>query len=383
MKKIIALSTIVTMALGMITPALGVAAETVTPGTISTGLTRDTTGGAAPIVKAKWEANGADANNVPYTSALDYYRDDAIAASAQFLPSGKYQVNKKIALCSVVTDPDGLADVTTAPGAVYGDVFYPVDIALGEHHVALPGQSGLGCGEFMQEDKLTKLSKADSIALFCTNVRNNNNNLPTFNTNYSYDEICAQDGELMKDTAIVYCTTKDLSYEDPSGVYAVWAVAQDQVGLQGKLVNTFTYLPVTAFETDFTSISYGSVRLATHKIISGDLTWDNLNAGRASVRNVGNTRLTMRVWQNDMGFGKTDISNWNVKYDARVGSDAAYANYVPEQTKTLANSLDLSELNEMDFSIDVSKFPPTHEGDSYTGTMTLSAVSAPHLDCCN
>ena len=368
MKKIIALSTIVTMALGMITPALGVVAEIVTPGTISTGLTRDTSGGAAPIVKAKWEANE------------NRYTDASTDAGAQIMPSGKYQVNKTISLCSIVTDPDGLADVTTAPGAVYGDVFYPTNIDLGDDHVALPGQSGLGCGALMQEDKLTKLGKDAGIELFCNKVRNLNSNLPTFNTGYNYDEICAEDGELMKETAAVYCTTKVLSYEDPSGDYTVWAVAQDKVGLQGQLVNTFTYLPVTAFETDFNSIVYGNVRLATHKIISGDLKWDALNAGGASVRNVGNTRLSMQVWQNDMGFGKTD-TNWNVKYDARVGSDASFSSYWPEVTQKLAEKLDLSELDEMDFSIDVSKFPPTHVGDGYTGTMTLSAVSEAHLCC--
>lgn len=329
---------------------------------VTTGLTADTSGGIAPIVKAKWEANA------------DRYTDNSTAAGAQLMPSGQYQVNKTIALCAVVTDPDGLADVKN----VYADVFYP-NVALGSSHTPLTDQSGAGCGALMQEDSLTKLSKADGIELFCNKVKNQNNNLPTFNTGYNYNEICGETGELQKDTAAVYCGQKDLSYEDPSGDYKVWAVAVDQAGKQGLLENYFNYQPLTAFETDFDSVAYGSVRLYTHKIISGDKTWDAMNAGKASVRNVGNTRLAMKVRQNDMGLGKTD-GNWNVKYDARVGSAATYANYFPEVTKTLTDQLDLSELDEMDFSIDISKFPPTHQGDSYTGTMTLSAVSVPHLN---
>lgn len=332
--------------------------------TISTGLVRDTSGGAAPIVKAKWEAN------------VDRYTDNSTAAGAQLMPSGQYNINKTIAMCAVVTDPDGLADVLN----VYADVFYPENIALGDSHVALEDQSGDGCGMFMQEDSLTRLDKAAGIDLFCNLVKNNNNNLPTFNTGYDYAEICAADGELMKDTAAVFCGTKDLSYEDPSGSYKVWAVVQDKTGNQGILENHFTYQPLTAFETDFTSVSYGNVRLNTHKIISGDLVWDALNQGKASVRNVGNTRLAMKVWQDDMGLGKTD-GNWNVKFDARVGSMAPYAVYSPEETVTLSDALDLSELDEMDFSIDISKFPPTHIGESYTGTMTLTAAMVPHLTC--
>lgn len=362
MKKIISFISMASLIVMFAAPAQA------TNGTISTGLTRDTSGGQAPVVKAKWEANP------------DKYTDDSTSAGAQFTPSGQYRVNKKISVCAIVTDSDGLADVTTSPGAVYADVFYPDGVELGPSHVPLDGQSGLGCGNLMQEDKMSKLAKADGIELFCNQVRNSNNNLPTFNTGYNYDEICAPDGELQKETAAVYCVDKDLSYEDPSGTYSVWAVAQDKVGLQGKLQNNFTYLPLTAFETDFNQVSYGPVRLATHKIISGDLNWDAMNQGKASVRNVGNTRLAMRAQQDDMGFGKTD-SNWNVKYDARVGSNASWSNYWPETTATLSDPLNLSQLDEMDFSIDVSKFPPTHEGDSYTGTMTLSAVSRSHLTC--
>ena len=331
---------------------------------INTGLTRDTSGGAAPIVKAKWEAN------------VDRYTDASSAAGAQLMPSGQYGVNKTIAMCAIVTDPDGLSDVLN----VYADVFYPEGIALGDSHTALPDQSGLGCGEFMQEDSLTRLDKQAGIDLFCDNVRNSNNNLPTFNTGYDYDEICAADGELLKDTAAVYCGTKDLSYEDPSGSYKVWAVVQDTNGLQGILENHFDYLPLTAFETDFSSINYGNVRLNTHKIISGDLTWDAMDQGRASVRNVGNTRLAMTISQDDMGLGQTD-GLWNVEYDARVGSLSAYSVYDPEQTVTLDDELDLSELDEMDFSIAISKFPPLHDSSSYVGVMTLGAVMACHLVC--
>jgi len=339
-------------------PNLAVAA------TVSTGLNQDTTGGANPIVKAKWEAN------------VDGYTDASPSAGAQFMPSGVKNQNTTIKICTIITDPDGLADVHDA----YADVFYPEEIALGSSHVALSDQSGEGCGALMQEDSLTQLSKADGINLFCNLVRNNNNNLPTFNEGYNYDEICKPDGELQKETAAVYCGTKDLSYEDPSGDYAVWGIGQDKVGLQGQLRNSFTYLPLTAFETDFNAINYGNVRLNTHKIINGDLTWDSpVGTNHASVRNIGNTRLQMSVLQNDMGLGKTD-GNWNVQYDGRVGSSAAFAVYSPDTTTVLANLLDLSELNEMDFSIDVSKFPPTHVGP-YTGTMTLTAGSVPHLTC--
>ena len=340
--------------------------------TVSTGLTQDTTGGANPIVKAKWEMNGPSWSG---TTFIGTGTDDSTAAGAQFNPSGVKDKNKTITLCSIVTDPDGLADINS----VYGDVFYPTNIALGDSHKPLADQSGLGCGKLMQEDKLSKLSKADGLDIFCNKIRNNNNNLPTFASPYNYDEICKLDGELQKEPAAAYCVDKDLSYEDPSGNYEVWAVPQDKVGLQDKLINRFTYLQLTAFETDFTSVDYGNVRLNTHKIISGNLLWEPATSTMPTVRNVGNTRLIMGVMQDDMGFGQTS-GVYNVKYDGRVGSGATFVNYFPFQTRALPDALDLSEMDEMDFSIDVSKFPPTHTGP-YVGTMTLRAVAITHLAC--
>src|SRR4030042_4645212 len=219
MKKLMSISTTVALVAMVFSPVMAIAQTN-----ISTGLNQDTSGGATPIVKAKWEMNGPSWSGSTF---IGTGTDDKTTAGAQFNPSGAYQVNKTITLCSIVTDPDGLADITTAPGAVYGDVFYPIDIALGDSHVPLPSQSGLGCGGLMQEEKLSKLSKADGIELFCNKIRTNNTNLPTFgsstpSTLYNYDEICKADGELMKETAAVYCIDKNLSYEDPSGEYAVW-----------------------------------------------------------------------------------------------------------------------------------------------------------------
>ena len=365
MKKLFVLTMIFAISFGL--SGVGMAETTADDYPVTTGLTSDTSGGATPIVKAKWEA---------YPDGR--YKDESTDSGAQFMPSGVEGKVTTISICAIVTDPDGLADIQN----VYADVFYP-DVALGSSHVPLTDQSGDGCGKLMQEDSLTRLTKQDGIDLFCNMVKNHNNNLPTFESGYNYDEICAADGELMKETAAVYCGEKDLSYEDPSGEYEVWAVGQDQNGLQGILKNHFDYLPLTAFETDFDSIQYGNVRLNTHKIINGDLTWNDGSgpggANLATVRNVGNTRLAMKVWQDDMGLGKTD-GDWNVKYDGRVGSDAAFTDYDPEVTTQLVKELDLSELNEMDFSVDISKFPPA-TGPDYTGSMTLSAVSVDHLVC--
>jgi len=355
MKKVIYSITIFSMFALLIAPALAA--------TVTTGLTQVQAGGDAPIVKAKWEAN------------VDRYTDDSDAAGAQLLPTGVKDQNRPIAICAIVTDTDGMGDIA----GVYADVFYPENIALGDSHTALPNQSGAGCGEFMQQDQLFELEKQAGWDLFCGMVRNNNNNLPTFNTGYDYEEICATDGELLKLTAKVYCGQKDLSYEYPSGDYKVTAMAQDTNSLNGTLDNSFEYMPLTAFEADFTSVNYANVKLNINKIVNGDLTFGT--EALPTVRNVGNTRMNLTVMQDDMGLGMTS-GLYNVIYDARVGSFVDHQNYLPYETKTLDDALDLSETDEVDFSILVKKFP-TSDSTAWIGNMTLGAVMADHLLCCD
>ncbi len=380
MKRIIATTLTIVMSVIALGPALAVA-----NGTIFTGLERSIGGGASPIVKAKWEMHG------PYASLLG--TDDSIAAGAQFNPPGVWGANMDFSICAIVTDPDGMADID----GVYTDWYYPSDVAFHPEALspsqdlinggtnAVPDYGQSGCGEpVTDENELFKLDKMEGYGLFCDEIRTNNNNLPSFFGNYNYDEICGDTGELMKDTAYVYCADKHLIWEDPAGDYLVELLALDKAGLfsfsttSGPDLNYFDYLPMTGYEVDFTNVEYGSVKLNTHKRISGDKTF-NPGDGKPSVRNIGNTRLYMWVEQDDMGFGTTD-GLWNVRYDARVGNNEAdWKNYNPEVNKKLQDILDLSEVEEMDFSILVKKFP--YQEPRYTGDLWLSATQANFREC--
>jgi hypothetical protein len=323
----------------------------------------------------------------------DTGKDDSTDAGAQFLAPGVWDGHLNYKVCAIATDPNGVADLD----GVYADIYYPADKAykedpahLDSHPSVLP-QVGMGaCGAFIEENTLLPLTKADGYDLFCNKIRNNNNNLPTFNTGYNYDEICAADGELMKETAYVYCDAKTLKWEDPAGLYKVVVTAQDKAGnnsASGSLTNHFEYLPLTAFAKDFTNVSYGQVMLNSHQIVSGDLTF---GSGDASIRNTGNTRLNMKIAQDDMALGQSS-GQWNIKFDGRVGNHANdWSNYWPfaykgtgsptsGQYTKLEDILELSETEEMDFSILITKWPDANT--SYSGTMWLDAVFAPFRVC--
>lgn len=377
MKKLIALLAIVALAVSILGPALTVA---VTDPTVTTGLIKGTGGGSVPIVKVKWEMDA------PYASLLG--TDDSTAPGAQFDAPGIWGNNMNYSVCAIVTDPNGAADIY----GVYADIYYPIDRKMhkpGED----PDYPTGGCGAFIEQNTLVKLSKADGYNLFCNTIRNNNNNLPVFATSYGYDEICKSDGELMKEEAYVWCDNKSLTWEDPAGLYRVVVSALDKAGNKSALLeNYFEYLQFTGFAIDFTTVNYGEVLLSTKKKISGDKTFST--AANPTVRNTGNTRLNMKVAQDDMGLGKSS-DLWNVEYDARVGNaETDWKIYNPfkfketpgpgtsptsSQYKTLAEILDLSETEEMDFSIHVKKWP---DGEtSYSGWMWLTASQAAWASC--
>jgi len=326
---------------------------------VNTGFTRSTAGGEKPIIKVKWEMRAGTQG-----------QDDSTSAGAQLLPSGQYQVDTHVTYCGVATDPDGLADIDN----VYADVNYPEDRSFHNHQD--------GCHEPVHDELLlSKLSKSDGWSLLCSSIRNGNTNLPVWATGFNYDEVCATDGELQKETAAVYCGTRDLSYEDPDGEYWVSVHAADKAGLDSDiLMNHLTYLPFTAFAVDFSSIDYGNVKLNTHKIKNGNLTFSN-GDGLPTVRNTGNTRMSLLVKQDDLGLGTTNGAP-NVQFDGRVGSDATFSDYDPFVWQKLVNPLELSETDEVDFSILVKKFPTgTGSNGVYAGTMWLDAQSESNPGC--
>lgn len=376
MRKLAALCLMMAVSVWMLGPALVLGVDD----PVSTGLQRGTGGGLAPIVKAKWEM-------------WDQGKDDSTDAGAQFLAPGVWGSNLNYKVCAIATDPNGAADIA----GVYADIYYPDNKAYTEdplhpdQHPSVQPEVGIGaCGAFIEQNTLVKMDKTTGYDLFCNKIRNNNNNLPTFNSGYTYDEICAADGELMKEEAYVYCDAKTLKWEDPAGLYKVSVTAQDKAGnnsASGSLVNYFEYLPLTAFAKDFTNVNYGQVLLNTHQKISGDLSFGTAN--NPTIRNLGNTRLYMKTAQDDMGLGQSS-GLWNVKYDARVGNNAAdWKIYSPfgfkgaspssGQYTQLEDILELSETEEMDFSILVTKWPDS--ATSYTGTMWLGAAFAPFRVC--
>jgi hypothetical protein len=326
---------------------------------------------SSPIVKAKWEMNIDDAGPVDDD---DNGTDDSSAAGAQFDPSGIYGVDKNIAICAVVTDPNGLADISS----VETQIHYPEDVALDSIH------RNPGCGGTQSIITLSKLSKELAQNLFCNKIRQNNHNLPTFNTDYDYDEICGGangggGGELAGDSAAIYCGTDTLSYGYFSGEYKAIVTATDSVNKTGKLENTFKYDPLTAFQTDFNKIDYGEISLNDEHEIAGDYNWNLLNEGSATIRDVGNTRLDIKALQNDMGLGKTN-GDWNVHFDSRVGNIGSDTHYDPEVNTAIAKTLNIAEMSSMDFSILVSN-TPNGSGNIFTGTMVLSAAYHSDYTC--
>ena len=400
MKKVIVLTLVLAMSLSL----SGLV------GAVSTSLTPKTGGGTPPIVKVKFEMKGPSfdtgGNYVGWTGGEG--KDDSDAPDAQFMATNIWGTYMQYTVCAVATDPDthGTAEIA----GVYADIFYPIspvdslDIPAIHANTACPDTTdggteiepdyGVGgCGAFIEENTLVKLSKVDGIDLFCNKIQNENNDLPKFATNYDYAEVCY---ELEKEEAAVYCDDKQLKWEDPAGLYKVEVNAQDRDGTSSILVNHFEYLPSTSYEVDFGSINYGNVFLNTHTKVSGDKVFTPAGDGKPTVRNLGNTRLYMHIAQDDMALDKSS-GNWNVQYDARVGgNEDDWAVYDPFDVKSsgapvwnnggtgteytrLEDILDLSEEEEMDFSILIKKWPGS--ASSYSGDMWLNATQAMFRVC--
>jgi len=420
MKKLIALTAIAGMLVIAGGPALTVAQGNII---IDTSFSKGDDGGqgAAPIIKAKWEMNGPCfdqegdwedcLNSSPGTgNIVGEGTDDSADPGAQFNAPGVHDDDADYTICAIVTDPDGPDNIDT----VFANIYYPEDVSyhpeaaspfhdiIGGGTESDPDYGQNACGDLIEEKTLVKLDKEDGIELFCNEIRNDNDELPTFfdipgeENVYGYDEICGVTGELEQEDAYVYCADMQLYYEWPAGDYKAEVFARDfQDNSSDSEISTenfFEYLPLTSFDMDFTSVNYGEVFLNVEETVSGDDNFDE-EGDNPTVRNLGNTRLYMEVAQDDMGLGQTS-GDWNVGYEARIGSNAAdWMAYDPfkfkansgspngDDWKQLEDILDLSQDESINFSIMVTDWPD--EEDSFSGQMWLGADTADFRQCVN
>jgi cysteine-rich repeat protein len=332
---------------------------------ILTGIIRNLEISDVSII-AQWQMSDQKEND-SYTGD-----DDSQENGSQFLPTGQFGVSKPIIVCSLVADTGGAENIAS----VHAVLSYPGDISISKDGTS-------GCGQKKGELELKRIPDGEAKDLLCEKIRKDNNNLPDWNKSqndniaYGFEQACGLEGYLEKRTAAVYCTESNLAFNDPAGDYRVLISARNSGGNTKTKDGIMKYLELTTFETDFSQIQYGPVKESQWKVLSGDLEWGGT---KPTIRNSGNTRLMVKAYQNDFGLGKTD-GNWNIAYQARVGSVAAFTEYKPEQATLLNDILELGAVSGMDFGANISRFPSEIEKAAFWGNLVLTAEKAPNPVC--
>jgi len=287
---------------------------------VDTKVTISSGGGSLPVVMCIWQED--------LTSELEDGDPAHNDPMAQFLPPCTYEGVKTVQNYDVVTDEEDNGNMKL----VFADVYHPD-------------------GTPKYQVPMTKLPKPDSIALFeaaeaASLVWYDH----AVGQNFNYDDILFK---LNKCTAEVWMGEADLDYHQMAGDYRVEVYCVDNNNLSEPLINTFLYVPVACCEFDFTSVSYGSVRLSVNKWIAGDTNFETTN--RPTVRNIGNVPCLITVRQDDMDFGQDSTGQWNIRFDAKLGNTGTTVAYNPYVTVTLPDPLDNCHTEELDFSIHIKK----------------------------
>lgn len=353
MKKVLAILLALALAVAVAVPVLAV----------DTTVTVETGGGNIPVIKCKWEEPDKDLTT----------------PGIQINPPCAFEGTVPVRYFVVVTDEEDGGDV----GQVWVDVYHPDD---------WPDPETGQCGSFKYEVPLTrwvKSSESVKQTILDRFTAAEEAGLVTYASGYGYDDVW---NELDKCTADLWKGNADLSYHQPAGNYTVEAFVIDQSGNESiALNNTFEYVAASMIEIDFTGVNYGSTSICKEKWIPGDT---EFGTGGATVRNIGNTDVELKISQDDMTFGHTVgdptsysgstpptkvQSNWNVVFDARLGSNVDNGMYYdPLVTVTLPNKLYLCNTEELDFSIHIKK---ATAGESHSGEMTITCQRAAWDEC--
>lgn len=388
MKKLIALVIAVVLVLAMVVPALAAP-----PPTVTTVVNIDGGTSALPTIKVKWEQSSLNSNGAT-------------------TPTTYGNVNPPLTKCGWV-QVDYYA-VVTGPQPLYGNlsnvfayVYSPVGSPPPYNSLSDPPEGDIHPNFKYKVDFTPITDIATAVGLF--------NAVPPSALTYGMNPNPSPNGtlytaadillELNKPEATLWHGVARLTYEQPAGAYIVDVYGITAAGKTSTipsnpyvvapfeaLENTFTYNPVPYIAIDFTSLSYGNVTTGVDTWVNGDTQMANPPDGAgiggngypaappkgATVENIGNTWASIDIWQDDMGFGQTDVL-----YDYKMGNATALINQVPNMIAgvpqgpghILPNSLGLSMLDELDFSILVVQ--PVIGQNHYTGKLKIAANYTP------
>jgi hypothetical protein len=425
MKKLVAIGVVLAVALALaLSFALPAAATTTGTGT---GVTVTSGESDPPLIKAKWEVlqGVADMEDGDPTHIIGPDADISCPGCgtlsdcrAQFLASGEFEVDKTVQYWVMVKDPNGADNIAN----VYVRVFHPhvgegcppvdgsekYELRLTEKDKGLTYDGEGNVTGHTANGAIGKFLAAYEAGLVTfTDLTDPRTGLPVVDdpvagpTPEEMDEIMY---ELYKCDARIYMVSGPLHYHQPCGKYTVKAKAVDKMGVWATpLYNCFEYICLQAFRIDFNSVSFGNVNLCSTQWIWGDTVFNTPvgaapSPNPATVHNVGNMPMRLKIAQTDMGLGFTGLSGttysgstppnpgqttWNVYFDARLGSnenDARYFDpYDPDDPNTpdpifteLPTRLMPCTPQELDLSIHIIK---AEEG-LHSGTMTLECVEA-------
>ena len=341
---------------------------------VSTGVTVTSGSGTAPVVKALWAHDGG--NDVTSETADPSHATPGV----QILPTQGYQASHDITFAAIVTDANGVSNLTH----VFADIYNPD-------------------GSLKFEVELTRHMTDDaSVTLFDAAY---NAGMVTVNST-AVDPGNGQpinkadiDEELNQSLAKKFWGTYHFDNCQLTGTYGITINAFNTQTLVGSFSGSFLWAPLTAAEFDFNAVNYGNVTMNVHKQIGGNWIMESPvatapNPNPATIRNIGNTYLRMTVKEDDLGLGSTQINGvttWNVMYDFRLGDgDIApgttngMVNYLPAVAKggnlggaasvSSLQILNLCALAKVDFSIQVNK--DLTPGVAKSGTMIIGAAQA-------
>jgi len=374
LKKLLVIAIAIIAVLTMTVPAMAAdPTPTATPLGVGTGVGISGGSGEEPVIKCKWESSTSVGN--------DETGDPSHGTpGTQIYPPVSFGGTVPIYFWIVAHD-NPLDDISV----VYVDVFHP-DTA--PEYESFKFQVILN--PYLSAN-LSAVTGAEANASIDMLEAANLAGLVTFNDGYTLAEAV---GEIAQGEAYLWTGYYVMDYHQPWGSYKVVGGAIDSGPIAlptSVLFNWFDYVPVTAMELDFTSVAYGSI--TTDGAVSGDNHFYPAGVN-PTLRNIGNTWFTVRIQQDDMGFGKdSGTMAWNVKYDARIGSLVDYPlngsptaiTYDPSYVKgsrttpdpagwnDLPGTINLCNTWKIDFSIHIVKaiWP------SYSGAMWLQAVFAP------
>jgi hypothetical protein len=196
---------------------------------------------------------------------------------------------------------------------------------------------------------------------------NGNNDISSVTATVNSKQYQMTKKQELNSTTAIFQTSFNMSYFDTSANYTANVTAVDKSNYTATFTTNFEYLGLVAVEIDAKTLTFAAMPGEYSEII-GD---QNITTDNATVWNIGNSVIDLKLWGTNLTTTSTVIDIKNLEYSFGTGYNTSYSGKITNVAETKNVNIAPNVKQPLTFKLNI---PLSTTPGNYSGSIYIEAV---------